>query len=509
MRRQPQRDSDPIAFSVGAPTGGINAVDSVAKIPPTDCISAINWFGTPSYVGFRNGSQTWASGLPSAVETIMAYNGLSSRKLFAISSGNIYDVTTQGAVGAALVTGVGNSRVQHTLFNSGSGTVLLWANGLHQPMVYDGTSWTNTTISGTSLTPTNLITMTVFKQRVWCVEQNTMNVWYSDISAYQGAFTKFPLGAIFKKGGSLMQMATWTIDNVSGLDDYAVFITTEGEVAVYQGTDPTQAATFSLVGIFSIGRPIGRRCYVKFASDLLIITADGLTPLSKAMLTDRTQSDSQLTYKILNAINTDVQRFNSNFGWQVIDYPLGNKLIVNVPEVEDSLSHQWVMNTVAKSWWQFQGWNAACWELQQDALYFGTIGKVILADTGYNDSGIPITVDCKPSFTPNRGSLYNFCMVRPAFQASANIYPQVTLNVDYADVANPLPPLVLGSTTAWDTTAWDTSPWGGLSPTTPSRSWQGVSGLGYVASARISLQVSNIVAQWYTTDYLVEEGGPL
>ena len=64
----------------------------------------------------------------------------------------------------------------------------------------------------------------------------------------------FPLGQIFKMGGFLVQMATWTIDNVSGMDDYAAFITSEGEVAIYQGYDPTQQSTWSLVGVFRIGR---------------------------------------------------------------------------------------------------------------------------------------------------------------------------------------------------------------------------------------------------------------
>lgn len=305
-----------------------------------------------------------------------------------------------------------------------------------------------------------------------------------------------------------MQMATWTIDNVSGIDDYAAFITTEGEVAIYQGYDPSQLATWSLVGIFNIGRPIGRRCYTKYASDILVITADGLTPLSKAMLTDRTQEDAQLTYKILNAINQDVQSFNANFGWQVIDYPLGNKLILNVPE-SSTVTHQWTMNSVAKSWWKFTGWNAACWELQQDALYFGTAGKVYLADVGQSDAGLPISVDCKPAFTPSRGKLLNFMMARPVFQASAILAPKITLNIDYQDVVNPAPTLVNGSTSPWDTSPWDVTPWGGLDPSVPYRQWQGVSGLGYVASARISLQVANVIGQWYSTDFLIEEGGPL
>lgn len=510
--KPPERDIEPLTVSIPAPIGGINARDALAAMPATDAITASNMFGTPSYVQFRNGSQLWASGLPSDVETVMAYNGLTSRKVFGVSGNSIYDITSQGTVGAALVTGLGNSRLQHQMFNAGGGNVLVWANGAVQPQFYNGTTWAATTISGSGLAPANLITATVFKQRMWYIENNSMNVWYATILGFQGVLTQLPLGQIFKKGGTLMQMATWTIDNVSGIDDYAVFITSEGEVAVYQGYDPAQVSTWSLVGVFTIGRPIGRRCYTKYAADIIVITADGLTPLSKAMLTDRTQEDAQLTYKIINAINNDVQAFNANFGWQVIDYPLGNKLILNVPDTTNTLMHQWVMNSVAKSWWRFDAWNANCWELQQDALYYGGKTKVFVADVGLYDVGGAITVDCKPAFSyfDLPGKLKNFLMARPVFLASANIAPVVTLNVDFNDVSNPAPPFIAGGTAPWDTSPWDVTPWGDSSPPPISiKKWQGIVGLGYVASGRISQQIAGVVGQWYSTDYLYEEGGPL
>lgn len=599
-RRQVERQIEPESQSVPAPVGGVNARDALAAMPPTDCVTAVNCFGQTSYVQIpRNGDVSFATGMPGAVDTVMGYNGTAANKLFAASGGNIYDITAGGAVGAAVVTGLANSRLQHAMFNSGGGNILIWANGGNQPQYYDGigtvltlntlvggsgyesggtisvpnvpltggtgsgtvatvtvtagvvtavvittagtgytvadtlttansnlggtgsgfsikvattsTGWHVTTISGTNLNPVNLITVTIFKQRCWFVEQNSMNVWYTAVTAFQGVLTVFPLGALFKKGGFLVNMATWTIDNVSGIDDYAAFFTSEGEVAVYQGYDPSQLSTWSLVGIFNIGRPIGRRCYTKYASDILVITADGLTPLSKAMLTDRTQEDAQLTYKILNAINQDVGQFNANFGWQVIDYPLGNKLIINVPESPNNTIHQWVMNPVAKSWWRYEDWNANCWELQQDNLYFGENTRVFKADIGLTDAGVAINIDIKPAFSyfDSPGKLKAFLMAQPVFQSNALIYPQITLNVDFNDVINPSPPFTGNSVSPWDTSPWDTTPWAGDAASVSIKSWQGVVGLGYAASGRISMQLSNVSSQWYATNYLVASGGPV
>lgn len=604
--------------SVPAPVGGVNARDSLAAMPPTDAVIMDNWFPQPSYVSLRNGTALWASGLPSAVNTVMAYNGLTTRKLFAASVSSIFDITAQGAAGSAVVTGLATDKLQHAMFNAGGGNFLIWVNGADIPQFCDGTVgnivtfntlvggslYTNGTynnvpltggsgtgalativVSGAAVTAVtivtnawgqnyavgdtlsaataniggtgsgfsikvatltagwhpcvmtgpsnvaNLITVTVHQQRCWYIEQNTMNVWYATVKGFQGALTLLPLGSLFKMGGTLMQMASWTIQNVSGISDYAAFITTEGEIALYQGYDPSQVATWSLVGIFRIGRPIGRRCYTRLASDIVVITADGLTSLNAEVLTDRTDPSKELTYKILNAINMDVQNYNANFGWQVIDYPMGNKLIINVPEGigaannftfgvsgfgsagfgsgPSTVAHQWVQNQVSKAWCRFRNWNANCWELQQDSLYYGENTKVFLADTGTSDAGQSIVEDCKPAFSyfDLPGKVKRFVMARPIFESNSNIQPTITLNVDFQDVQRTPIAFNVAAGSPWNISPWNTSPWSGGDLFI--KNWQGIAGLGYVASGRITLQTSGVACNWFSTDYMFEPGGPI
>jgi hypothetical protein len=50
-----------------------------------------------------------------------------------------------------------------------------------------------------------------------------------------------------------MAMADWSIDAGIGIDDYAAFISDQGEVALYKGSDPTSATTWALVGTFWVG----------------------------------------------------------------------------------------------------------------------------------------------------------------------------------------------------------------------------------------------------------------
>lgn len=583
--------------TIGAPVGGVNARDAIAGMPETDCLIGDNMFGTPSYVQSRLGNALWGSGMTTAVESVMAYNGFVIRKKFAAANAKFYDITIQGAGVATTVTGTSTNRWQHQMFNAGGGNVLVAVSGGDAPLRYDGGTqgglvslnpltggslyvngtytlvpltggtgtgaqatvvvagatvtsvtittagsayvvgdtlsasnanlggagsgfsikvetiggWSTTTISGSGLTASNLITVTVHQQRCWYIEKNSMNVWYAGVSAFQGTLTKLPLGQLFKLGGYLMQMANWTIDNAAGINDYAAFITSEGEVAIYQGYDPSAVATWSLVGIFRTGRPIGRRCWTKYGSDVLLISTDGLAPMSKLLLTDRTQAAAELTDKIVNATNADIESFAANFGWQVMIYPFGSKILLNVPEIEGSTAHQWVMNTAANSWWRFKAWNANCFELQDDSLYFGgNGGNVYLADTGTSDSAIPITIDCKPAFsnfgTP--GAQKVFSMAQPIFQSTSQISaPILTLNVDFQDVINQSPPLSTSSQPLWNISLWDVTSWGGSS--TLSKDWQGVSGEGNWATARLSLQLSGLTIFWFATNYMYEVGGPV
>ena len=434
-------------------------------------------------------------------------SGSSALATVVVSSGAVSSVTIT-TVGSGYVVGNSLSASASSIGGTGSGfSIVVQTVGGWSVTTIAGTN----TLTGIALVPSNLITVTVHQQRTWYIENNTMNVWYSATSAFQGTLTLFPLGQLFKKGGFLMQMASWTIDNADGINDYAAFITSQGEVAIYQGFDPSTVSTFSLVGTFTMGLPIGRRCICQYGSDVLVICTDGLAPLSKALLTDRVQSDSLLTDKIRNAILLDAQNFSGNFGWQVVMHPFGSKLIVNVPEVADATSHQWVMNTVStsNSWTRFKGWNAQCFAVQSNTLYYGTAGAVVMADTGNSDSGVAIMVDGLPAFSYfDYPGQKRFLQARPVFASSApmSVTP-LALNIDFQQILSPSVAINVGLTSPWNISPWNVTPWGGTTIGVQPLKWIGAGGVGYAAAGRLTFTAINIAVQWQSIDYMFEEGG--
>ena len=55
---------------------------------------------------------------------------------------------------------------------------------------------------------------------------------------------------MFRRGGYIKAMASWTLDGGAGMEDQLVLFSSNGEAVIYGGTDPDSG--FSLTGIFQV-----------------------------------------------------------------------------------------------------------------------------------------------------------------------------------------------------------------------------------------------------------------
>ena len=134
--------------SLPAPVGGWNARDALGEMAPNDAVYLTNLWPATTDVVLRSGYSQWATGLGAQVETLMAYSGGATDKLFAVTAGgNLYDVTAGGAVGAAAVSGLSNGRWQYTNMATAGGNFLIAFNGADNGLRFDGTKWVTVPIS--------------------------------------------------------------------------------------------------------------------------------------------------------------------------------------------------------------------------------------------------------------------------------------------------------------------------------------------------------------------------
>ncbi len=472
--------------SVPAPIEGWDAISPIADMSPKRAVHLINWFPQPDWVEVRRGYIRHANtGTALPVETLAAYQGIASAKLWAASNDSIFDVTS-GSPSSAAVTGLTNARFQYINFATTGGNFLYMVNGADIPQYYNGSAWLTAAI--TVIDPTTIIGVNAHKKRLWFTLNNSSDAAYLPLDSIQGAAVKFPVGPLFTKGGFLMSIGTWSIDAGTGPDDYLVFVSSRGQVAIYSGTDPSSATTWSLVGVFDMGAPIGRRCLTRVGADIAIISIDGVVPLSRAMIFERAAVQKvALTERIQRVMNQSARNYMENFGWQLISYPRGTRAILNVPIAENDQQEQYVMNTLSGAWCRFTGMNANCWELLDDRLYFGgNDGRVYEADRGGTDVGQIMRADMQTAFNyfSQRGIQKHWTMCRPLLTTDQSIQPGIAFNVDFQENA-PIfvPTSVTNPQAQWDVAEWDVDAWGGDIVTRGD--WTTVSGVGYCASIRM------------------------
>lgn len=496
--------------SIPAPVWGWDALNSVANMPADHAFRLINWFPQTGYCEIRKGHVLHAdtgTGLP--VETLAAYQGVSSRKLFAWSGSQIFDVTLTSS---SSVTGLGSARAQTINFAAGGGNYLYTVNGVDPPNIFDGTTWTVPVITGVS--SADIIGVNSHKNRLWFTIIDSSDAYYLPAASIAGAAVKFPLGGLWNQGGYLMAMGTWSIDGGAGLDDYAVFISSRGQVAIYSGTDPASPTTWSLVGVFDMGAPIGRRCMNRVGADLAIICTDGIVPLSKSLIFTRAAVQKvSLTENILRVMSQATTDYGDHFGWQFITYPRSNMVIINVPQIENDTQVQFVMNALNGSWCMFEGMNFNCWELLNDLIYGGgNTGKVYLADSGGGDPDLTMRADMMTAYNyfSDRGHQKRWMMCRPLLTTDQSVNPGLAFNVDFQTDAeiSVTATTPLGSS-LWDVALWDVGLW---APGVVTEAfWDSVTGVGYCASIRLVVDVlptsvDEITLQVNSFDLVFEQG---
>ncbi|MSR16108.1 MAG: hypothetical protein EXR86_16485 [Gammaproteobacteria bacterium] len=498
--------------SVPAPVGGWNARDSLANMAVTDAVTLTNMFPSISNVVLRGGYTKHSTGITGQVETLMSYAGGATNALFACAVSSIYDVTAGGAVGAAVVTGLTNARWSYTNVATTAANYIYAANGVDAPLLYNGTTWTSITGVSvpaiTGVTTTTLTGVILFKNRVWFIEKNTLKAWYLPTSAVGGAAQQLDLSSVAGRGGYIVAIGTWTVDAGYGVDDNLVFVTNKGEVIVYRGSDPASASTWALMGVYSTGAPVGDRCLLKYAGDLLLISLDGLIPLSQAIQSARVDATVALTDKIQGAFVEAVRTYKSNFGWQIVFSAENDALWVNVPISVGSAQQQYVMNTITKAWCNFTGWAANCWETYRDAAYFGSDGFVGLSwSNTYSDNATAIQTNALQAFNyyDARGVKKYFTRARPSIFTTGSPAIFVGMNVDFStdDVSAAL---VFNSTTSslWDTARWSTDLWG--SGSVISNTWLGITGLGYCGGINLQSSSIGLPIEWASTDVVYQTG---
>lgn len=440
-----------------------------------------NVFPTAQGGRLRKGCEKHAT-IGGAVKKMFTWKSGGSELLFAASATDIYDVTTPADVDVAptaSVSSLTNGDWSIANFANSAADYLILANGADSVRAFDGTTWTTPAITG--VTSSTLSQVWPFKEKLYFIEGDTLSFWYLATNAIAGAATEFPLKGVFQLGGSLLFGATWSLDSGEGLDDVCVFVTDQGEIAVYIGTDPASASTWSLQGVYRIGVPLNKNAFFKAGGDLAILTEDGIIPLSEALRKDRAALMAvAITFPIEDAWQQAIAGRSSSFPFSVSLWHSQTMLVIGTPSIDGGTDVAFVANARTGAWCRFTGWDIQDSTIHEDSLYFGSAdtfiyqGDVTGTDNGTEYAGLWI-----PKFSEGNPSQKFAVHARFRGRAGETYAVGIAAFSDYeVGSVGSVAAATEESDNVWGAGLWGTMTWGGSEYKQYVSDWQTVTGQG-------------------------------
>lgn len=475
--------------------------ENIAAPGPEAAATLDNWVCTTKGIRVRGGSQKYAN-LGSAVTSLFSYKSGSNNVFFGATDAAIYNITSVAdpeVTPTADITGQTGGKYSVAQFGTAGSDFIYAVNGADSAQIFDGTSWQAVTgvsspISVTGVSTDVLSHVWSYGSRLFFVEGGTMSAWYLPVDSLGGAASEFSLRGVFRKGGSLLFGGTWSQDSGAGLDDKCAFFSDEGEVAIYEGTNPGSAADWRLVGVYDITRPIGQFGTMQAGGDLLVSTKSGFVPLSEAVRRD----SSVLSMAAVSAPIAPYWQAAADVAvptsWEILKWPEKNYAVVSQPDA--TTPSCLVVNLQTGAWSRFVGWDTQCLERYSGRGFFGSADGYVreMEVTGADDDAAYSCVYLgQHEGLAAPGLEKTVLQVRPIFQSSTNIAPQATVQVNYSNNTDTAPSAAAETgTTGWDVGLWDTMLWDEGTDTQIGGDWAAVGRTGWAVAPELQLTFDNV-----------------
>ena len=498
-------------FILPAPINGLNARDSLDAMEPLYAITMDNYIPMDSKVQLRPGYMEYANLDDITISTLAYYKNSTKNYFLAVGGGKIYDITNKNSI-----VELGNISTNLQCQTAQYKDRMFFVNGFDTPKVFYLNESTATLsdwgFSGTNLTATQIINVAVSKEFLWFVEKNSLKAWYpAQAGNISGTLNSFDLSQVSKYGGKLVAVADWTVDGGQGIDDLTVFLTSEGEIFVYSGSNPNSASDWELKGSYKMSKPIGYNCIVPYQGDIVIISEDGYIPLSRALALGASgQSNYAFSDNIRGLVLDRTSTYKNSAGWQGIIYTKRGYGIFNVPVA--NLFEQHVINVNTGAWCRFTDINARFWCMFEDNLYFASKGRVYQFDTtNRSDGGIPIRGHIEQAYN-NLGTdaLKRIPLLNPKTKCISRYNLVIYTNMDYENQnVSYYTSIANDGQSKWNVAKWNVAKWAASQANITRSQWLANSATGYKVSLVFKTETSGNVIEWYNTGIRYEIGSGL
>jgi hypothetical protein len=492
---QPANPAQSYAFP--APIRGWVINENIAAAQTASARILDNFVPTRTGIRLRRGRTLHAT-IDDDCTALFSHVDGSARTFFAATADAVFDITSPAdpeVAPTAEFTGQTNGDYSSVQFGTSGGQFLYIVNGADKPRLFDGATWTAidgvSTPAITGVTTTGLSHVWAYSARLWFVQGGTMSAWALPVDSVGGAAIEVSMAGIFKRGGALLFGASWSMDAGDGLDDKCVFVSTEGEVAIYEGTDPSDANTWAKVGLYEIPRPLGKLAQFQSGGDLLIATEVGILRLSDAINGDIAMIEEKaLTAPISRYWREQAVALDGKT-WEIVKVPSEGYALVSQPGYENGACL--CINLQTGAWSRFTGWDTNCFGFHNNRAYFGAAdGTIWLTEEGGQDGAAIYTGRFLGQHDGMNayGVQKTVMQMRPVFDRARPVLWYLTANVDFREGLDAPPSATaIGTPDAWDVGLWDSAVWDGALAGYEGAVWTAIGRTGF--SIAPQLQISS------------------
>jgi hypothetical protein len=144
----------------------------------------------------------------------------------------------------------------------------------------------------------------------------------------------FSLDGVIQNGGNIIKMCNISRSGSNTVSTYLAIITDQGEIVLFDGTDPTdtKGEKWQVIGKFQIPPPLNKWAFSDMEGDLVVVTKNGLVSLRRVVFGQATAITENLENRLMSLFKDYMFQIPSFSQFVGLFYHQRNRLLIfNVP----------------------------------------------------------------------------------------------------------------------------------------------------------------------------------
>jgi hypothetical protein len=387
-------------LNIGIPYKGLDLEHSVSVLDVDSALDLVNFMPPTDSLEVRKGFTLWVQSQIDDKDDLFVCN-LPNAKCFFLpdaQSGQISQIKLDGSVKVFDVASSSGNYSSCTFgnffyFGDGDGDLISFdGNGFSSRNFYE--------VDNDAQTPiTDVDNPVSFANRLFFTKG--LMVYYGKPMELEGEAEEIDLSFYLSRGGAIVKAFTFSTNYNDNIMSHLCFLSSEGQLITFVGTDPSDENKWNLGGIFDVPNPVNKKCFAEnVEGDVLIFAKGGIRSLRKIILGEK----NDFTQNLESGLGSVLK--NINYGEVTnlffLKYIKSKKLVVlGIPTGNELDTIQYVFGLDKGTWSSFNNLNIVTLAQIDETICGATLysGPLLKLFDGFKDNDQPVKASYAQGFS--------------------------------------------------------------------------------------------------------------